>query len=1222
MLKYKKVGNWLMNGRFFLLLFSILVFSSCSTLQPQYGKNVINYPDSPIKDSLIHQITAIGNSNFSTNSTSIQLVKMIEQQSTNQNTISTLLILGDNSTISTHSNYKELKNNFSGKIYFLPSREDWKSGIEHLYQKQTQIEQVFGKNSYLPQNGCGIESIQLNNEITLIFINSQWYLEDWDKHKKLNENCGIKSREEFFKEFENQLNLNQNKSIIITSYHPMFSNGEQGGQFSAKQQLYPFSNNIPLPVFGTFYNFIRRTSGVYTQDLQNYHYRTFIERITSLTADRKNILFLSAHENNLQYIEKNDQKQIISGSATHTTPARAVGKNDFSFGGNGFASLKFYTNGSVNIEYIHGVSNEKLFIKELLPERKLPKTYQFNQENPFTQTAQIYPDELTQKSTFYKTIFGKFYRQFHSLPVTVPTLNLNSYNGGIISLKSEDQQQTRNLIIETNDKKQYTLQPLAKSATRYLQAIAFKNQYVEKDLEDTFTEKFLLDFYTTTNPYYQFAIPHLASSINLYHTNPKLYYLPIQQSLGLYNESFGDKLYLVEENPMKAFSDLENFGKPDDIIETEKLLQNLRISSHQKIDEQIYIRQRLFDMLIGDWDRYDKQWRWAVFHEKKDTIYRPIPIDRDQAFPNYNGPITRFVMRFPVFKHMQNFQSNTPNVKWLNMKNYTLDVALIKNATLDDWLKEVDYIKQNLTDDSIEKAFEYTPKEIQGEETNDIIKKLKLRVKNLDEYAKRYVNVLMKTVVIKATDATNSVTITRLPKGETKVQIFNPSVKGNQLIFEKNYFKNQTHNIWIYTLNGADSIKIVGKPEKPILVRIIGGKDNDVYQVSKGRKIRIYDFSSEYNKTKEARKAKIYLSRDYDVNSYDFMKPKYHKFSNYPTVGYNPDDGLKLGMSAIYTLNNFDRNPFTRQHTVDFYYYFATSGFEFNYNGIFAKFIGKWNLELNTKITSTNFSTNFFGLGNETQNDEKELGMDYNRVRTQLIRFNPSLFRINNDNSQIRFSANVENVFVEKTEGRFISTSTDVNPKAIGHQYFAEAGMKYTYRNFDNVSLPTLGMLFEIGAYWKSNLEDSKRSFAYLKGSLGFINQITKDETLTFGTLIKWQTNFNENFEFHQAASIGGDTDLRAYRSTRFTGRYSYSQSTDLRLEIAKIRRFIIPMKVGIIAGYDYGRVWMINEKSNKWHQAVGGGVWLNAIDKLTGKVNYFRGEDGGRFSLGVNFGF
>ena len=45
---------------------------------------------------------------------------------------------------------------------------------------------------------------------------------------------------------------------------------------------------------------------------------------------------------------------------------------------------------------------------------------------------------------------------------------------------------------------------------------------------------------------------------------------------------------------------------------------------------------RLFDMLLGDWDRHQDQWRWAAFKEDGVTTYRPVPRDRDQAFSIMN----------------------------------------------------------------------------------------------------------------------------------------------------------------------------------------------------------------------------------------------------------------------------------------------------------------------------------------------------------------------------------------------------------------------------------------------------------------------------------------------------------------------------------------------------------------------------------------------------------
>src|SRR5690606_31413363 len=107
---------------------------------------------------------------------------------------------------------------------------------------------------------------------------------------------------------------NQNKTILVAIHHPIISNGTHGGQFSLEKQIFPFEKKIPLPVLGSFINLIRKTSGISPQDNQNSFYRTLTNRIITLVGDRENVVFLSGHDHNLQYIEKNNLKQIVSGS--------------------------------------------------------------------------------------------------------------------------------------------------------------------------------------------------------------------------------------------------------------------------------------------------------------------------------------------------------------------------------------------------------------------------------------------------------------------------------------------------------------------------------------------------------------------------------------------------------------------------------------------------------------------------------------------------------------------------------------------------------------------------------------------------------------------------------------------------------------------------------------------------------------------------------------------
>ena len=57
-----------------------------------------------------------------------------------------------------------------------------------------------------------------------------------------------------------------------------------------------------------------------------------------------------------------------------------------------------------------------------------------------------------------------------------------------------------------------------------------------------------------------------------------------------------------------------------------------------RVDQVALVRARLFDIFIGDWGRHPDNWRWAEFDEGKDqTIYKPVPRDRDQAYTKIDG---------------------------------------------------------------------------------------------------------------------------------------------------------------------------------------------------------------------------------------------------------------------------------------------------------------------------------------------------------------------------------------------------------------------------------------------------------------------------------------------------------------------------------------------------------------------------------------------------------
>ena len=103
------------------------------------------------------------------------------------------------------------------------------------------------------------------------------------------------------------------------------------------------------------------------------------------------------------------------------------------------------------------------------------------------------------------------------------------------------------------------MRALRKNGAQYLQAFAFKEQYVEGQFKGTKTEALLMDAFTGSHPYAPFTIGDLSDAIGLYHTNPIMYYVPKQKTIGSFNDDFGDELYMIEERASSGHGDKINF---------------------------------------------------------------------------------------------------------------------------------------------------------------------------------------------------------------------------------------------------------------------------------------------------------------------------------------------------------------------------------------------------------------------------------------------------------------------------------------------------------------------------------------------------------------------------------------------------------------------------------------------------------------------------------------
>lgn len=1121
--------------------------------------------------------------------------------------------------------------NYDGNLFFVPGNHDWYGeGLIGLQRQADYLKDKLGRDDvFYPEPGCGLASFEVSENIQVIVAESQWFLEDWDKHPKINSDCPeIKTREAFFQEIDNELKKNQTKTVVFVIHHPLYTNGLHGGKFSLNNHIFPTQRKLPLPILGTLVNFIRTTGGVTSTDTQNERYKGMRKRIETIASRWGNIIFVSGHDHSLQYIEHDHIKQVVSGSASKASYVGLRNDGIFAYSGQGFAALDVFEDGSSWISFYGSKDNnpQLLFQKEVIKAPEPFNTDTLTTSFPNSVYASVYKPRDTTVSQVYESIWGDRYRDLYGKQVQAPVAVLDTLYGGLTVERAGGGHQTRSLRLTDKKGRDFNMRALEKSAVQFLQTVAYKDTPVETTFENTLAEDVIRDFYTSAHPYAFLAIPTLSKAAGIYHTNPQLFYVPKQKALGDYNVEYGDELYMIVERPEEGWTEYEPFGNPNhDIQSTSGVFERIRRDEKYSLDEPAYIKARIFDMLVGDWDRHEDQWRWAEFEDDDGNhIFRPIPRDRDQVFSNFDGAffntlrgLTGFANQFAVY------DEDIKDIEWFNSAAVGLDRSLIQNSDMEEWLRQAKFLQEHITDEVIEEAFNKLPKETLGESTDRIISNLKGRRDNLLDITQRYYNYFAEFAIISATDKDDHIDIERLPDGKTRVTIYR--LKGGEktdVVSDRVYYPEITREVWIYGLDDDDIFEVYGEPSSRILVRLIGGQNNDIYRIKNGKNVKVYDHKSLPNTVELNNGADVNFTDNYEVNVFDKDRKIYSTSTILPAVGYNPDDGFQLGLNTSFTKYGFRRNPFTTQHRFRGGYYFATQSFDVEYHGEFANVFGNYNFLIGAHFTNPSYTRNFFGMGNETINPEEELGKDYNRVRISRIGGEAGIVKKSPFGRFYKLAASFEGVQIEENPDRFIYDEYAPEADFYERQYFAGLEGIFRYESYDDLLNPTNGMKFELIAGGKLNTEETAKHYGYLNPYLGFYRAVSKNRKIVVHSRVNGEINFSDDFEFYQAATLGGVKGLRGFREERFSGESAFVWGTDLRYSFNEFRTRFLPLQLGVFAGYDVGRVWLDGEDSSQWHDSYGGGFWLTGAEALSARFNLFTGVEKLRFSFTFGFSF
>ena len=792
--------------------------------------------------------------------------------------------------------------------------------------------------------------------------------------------------------------------------------------------------------------------------------------------------------------------------------------------------------------------------------------------------------EYNEVGKTHRFFLGENYRKLWAMPVPMRILDLEKERDGLKIVKLGGGMQTRSLRLKDASGKEWVLRTIQKYPERGL----------PENLKPTIAKDIVQDQVSTGHPFGALVAPLLAEALALLHSNPEIVYVGDDPGLMDYRKDFANAVYLFEErNPFET-------EKTDATDKAQRKVQN---NNDTHFDEKLTLRARLLDMVIGDWDRHEDNWRWFPEKSKGETVYIPVPRDRDKVFYKTSGFLPWFLSHQWLKSNLQPYSANIRDVKGYNFNARYLDRYFLNQLDEEDWRTEIKYIQEKLTPELIDSAMKSLPDRVYADTTTtEIIKSLKGRITNLPVYAFEYFRFLAEIIEIPASDKKEFFDIRHTKNEDIDLTIYNIRKDGTngRKVYHRKFDHNMTKEIRLYGFGGEDVFSVTGETKSPILVRMVGGDDVDKFEIDKNLKnkpkLYVYDRSDQENVLPPPSLARLRLSTDTSVNQYDKRSFLFNRLGPLFRANYNIDQGIQLGAGMIYEKQGFRKEPYAFKNEFWANYSTGRKSFILDYVGDFKKVFGLNDLEIDAHLLGPHNLSNFFGIGNNTRflnrNDRK---MPYFRNRYDYLTLDFKLKRKIQNYLTLFGGITTEYYTSKETNNlsRFLFDFNTANPEYQVFQDRVYAGLLAggIYDSRDNITMPSKGLYWNTTFSAKERLNGSSQSYGKLATEIRYYVS-TKNADFVVANRLGVGTTVGDP-AFFQKMQLGGVRSLRGYHTNRFTGKTMVYHNLDLRLDVLHFTSYIIPGTLGVIGFNDVGRVWEPGQSSKKWHDGYGGGFYI-----------------------------
>lgn len=820
------------------------------------------------------------------------------------------------------------------------------------------------------------------------------------------------------------------------------------------------------------------------------------------------------------------------------------------------------------------------------------------------------------RSGFFRRLFlGRHYRDAWLEPVRVPVIDLSRTADGLTPIKKGGGLQTISLRVRGGDGDQYVLRSVNKDPTLT----------IPEYLLGTIAHDVVKDQLTAMHPYAAFTIPPMARAVGVLHTSPTLVYIPDDASLGFYRPVFADMLALFESRPDEDQSDEARFGHAENVIGSPKLFENIEEDNDEFVDQRAYLRARLFDMFLGDWDRHKDQWRWAEFDVTPGKIYKPIPRDRDFVFFKFDGLLPRLIKLSGnlQFRRLTDFDRIYNDLIGLNFNGVTLDRRFMSKLSASDWVEVADSVRSALTDEVIESGVRALPDEIYTLHGEHLERILRLRRDRLPDAAEKYYRILARNIDVVGSDKHERFEVTRLDEERTLVVMYKTKKEGtiDRELYRRIVFASETEEVRLYGLDGLDYFKVTGNVNRGIRVRAVGGPGEDIFvdssRVGGKSDHTIFHDSVEGNEWFVGSETRLIRSDDPIENQYKMLGFELDEYAPLLHFSRNTDDGALLGGGVKIIKHGFRKVPYAAQHRV--FGSAATKRLAFNlhYRGHYVNSIGTWDGYLEADALADRNFRNFYGLGNETEFEDRFFYL----ARIGGISARPSVYRDWLPFTSVRFGPSFEFTRVEPPSSEIAAPATRFTDGDFQDKYYAGLEGVFNIDGTDTLASTEHGLRWLNSAWLNFGVRNTPNRFLRLQSDLSYFYTFYNPTRVTIGLRLGGATNIG-NFEFYHANTLGGQENLRGYRKTRYAGHSVAYTNVDFRIQLMDYNIYLMRGLAGVIGFFDVGRVWASNESSDTWHPGYGAGVWIAPFNKVAMTATIGLSPDDTLFDISMGFQF